>query len=327
MKTRGEPSFLPAGRANSGDFAAVVGPRGWAERHGAWILSLCFHVILFATLGSRSSLPSLGPVVDVPESIQKIDVRLISPPPPKPAPTPMPPRQVTEPPAAASMSRSESQEAAAPAEQSLEPLESEIAEAEEHERRVREILERFPARASGEQRSINRRRSRIKERLRNAELRVAAAPHFPDYKGARVGPVRILDLTKDVDPHVAKQVMNRYNIRVYKAFVDETGPSFLSSAATGGTVYRQSNKAGYFEVMEISPKANTRMMWLEQQWLVSHGYEPRTTRIDTVEFGIVEREPGFWDLGIIRMEVQELAQVGKPTIGATTKEWEADSER
>jgi hypothetical protein len=116
--------------------------------------------------------------------------------------------------------------------------------------------------------------------------------------------------------------MQRYEIRITSRFAAPSGPSYLNSAASGGSVYTTTDKPGYYEVFEISPKAYRQMVVLENNWLVSHGHDTATTFVDTVEFGIVRKSENFWDLGILNMRVQQLAELGRPTIGSPPKEGE-----
>ena len=53
------------------------------------------------------------------------------------------------------------------------------------------------------------------------------------------------------------------------------------------------------------------MIWLENNYLVSHGYDARTARVDKVTFGIVEKIEGFWDLGITNIKVQVFTPLGE----------------
>ena len=66
----------------------------------------------------------------------------------------------------------------------------------------------------------------------------------------------------------------------------------------------------------IAEKEYKQMVWLEKEWLNSHGYDPRRTLVEMVEFGIVEVTQGTWDLGILDIKVRELTEVGSPTIDA-----------
>jgi len=191
--------------------------------------------------------------------------------------------------------------------------------AENQEIRIRNILQKYGESAQQGRNTLAEGRKNLAARLEQAGLQVAAYSHFPEYRGARVGAIRTLTFD-NVKPAVAREVMNRYDIRITQRFISQSGPSYLSSASAGGGVYRPTDKPGYYEVFEISPKAYEHMVVLEQNWLVSHGYDPRTTSVDIVEFGIVQKTPNFWDLDILRMEVQQVAEIGRPTIPAEPTE-------
>ena len=188
------------------------------------------------------------------------------------------------------------------------------AKAKEQDRRVAQILQDYKQQEVEGRKSLNEHRTDIKGRLQTAEIAAAAFKAFPEYGGARVGAVRTLDFTK-VDEKAAKLVMDKYAIQIRTKYVDSLGPSYLNSAASGGTVYTTTNKPGMYEVFEISAKAYKQMIWLEQDYLSTHGYSPKTCRIDSVEFGIVQKGSD-WDLGILDIKVQQLAEIGKPKIEA-----------
>lgn len=147
-------------------------------------------------------------------------------------------------------------------------------------------------------------------RLQHNTMRTKAYPHFPDYEGARVGTRRILDM--DGVPEEA--VKKRYDIRILKKWVDNSPTNYLNSVASGGSVYRPATEPGYYEVFELSEKVFKHMSWLENQWLVRRGYDPKETLVDEVEFGLVRDAAGQWDLGIRKLKVQELARVGRPEL-------------
>ncbi|MBN1867052.1 hypothetical protein JW916_07135 [Candidatus Sumerlaeota bacterium] len=316
--------------------------RRWAERHAPWILSFCIHLLLLCWVFVGSALPPLRKpetrmvrvhLVDTPEE-----------PPPEPTPPPEPPEQPVFTPARATDSdpeptaiptppnsepretAREPEETVAPARQTdvteqdppreeSDPLDP-IAETANQEERIKEILLAYNEHASRNRAERHEDMKDIDKRLEKASIATAASRSFRDYQGARVGAVRTFS-DSGVDPEIAKRVKNRYDIHITTRYLDKPGGlSYLSSAASGGSVYHPADKPGYYEVFEISEKAFRQMVVLENEWLVSHGYDPGSTFVDTVEFGIVERSPGYWDLGILNIKVQEYTPLGKPT---TTK--------
>ena len=160
------------------------------------------------------------------------------------------------------------------------------------------------------------RRKDIGERLQKYEQAAEASSHFSNYKGARTGAIRTLNL--DNAPSDAQQrVMDRYNIRITQQYVSNAAPSYLNSAATGGSVYHPSTRPGYYEVFVISAEAQKKMWYLETRYLQNHGYEPGSAMVDTVEFGVVrDPETKDWDLGILHIEVRQTRPVNAPTIDA-----------
>ena len=181
--------------------------------------------------------------------------------------------------------------------------------------RIQRILSEYGTRMQASNQAVLGERRDLQYRLKVATMQASAAPHFPSYDGARVGAIRTLTFD-NVDPATAQEVMARYDIRITSGrFMHQSGPSYLNSAASGGSVFTPQQAPGVYDVFEISPKAYQRMVVLEHNWLVSRGYNPRETRVDTVEFGIV-RKGSIFDLGILKMQVQSLTEIGKPALDA-----------
>lgn len=174
---------------------------------------------------------------------------------------------------------------------------------EEQRRRIAEIRERYRSQVGEKRRQVHEQRRELDKRLGKLEIATEAASHFSNYKGARVGAIRTLNLDSAPDK-AAQEVMARYNIRVGSRYVEAGAPSFLNSAASGGNVYRPSNQPGFYEVFVISKEAQKRMWWLETNYLKTHGYEPGSAIVDTVEFGVVRGPDGKWDLGILNIEIR-----------------------
>jgi len=323
-------------------------PLGWAERHGGWIVSSCLHVCVLSLLLAGVTRPAQEPIRHIrlqfrptptpaplpvrltipparPPAVSLLPARANQPfpapdaspaPPPKDMamamaaaqpPSPAPPR-----PSPAADNKPQDDNAPASGEGQTPRNAGEIDDPAQR-MRVRQILDRYRTDARTGRDGLAQGRKNLAARLEQAGLQVSAYPHFPEFAGARVGAIRTLTFD-NVKPAVTREVMTRYEIRITQRFVSQSGPSYLNSAASGGSVYRPTDKPGYYEVFEISPKAYRRMVVLEQNWLVAHGYDPRTARVDVVEFGIVPISPNFWDLDILRMAVQRVSEIGKPSL-------------
>ena len=302
-------------------------PPNWADVYGPWILSFCVHIVLFCVIFWHISEKPELPIRHIRLSFAQPGTALT----PAPGPVSASPaqplwsranQQVVPEKARedakeiASLAPKDAISTAQPvatgdASPGAEAAKSESSLREDQNARVQRILASYGKSAEEGRKSLGEGQKDLQGRLETAGLRVASYPHFGNFGGARVGAIRTLSFDK-VSPEVSKEVMARYDIRITSKFVSQTGPSYLNSAASGGSVYLPGNKPGYYEVFEISPKAYRQMVVLEQNWLVSHGCDPSSTYADTVEFGIVQTSPGQWDLGITRMEVRQLAEIGNP---------------
>jgi hypothetical protein len=181
---------------------------------------------------------------------------------------------------------------------------------------VGEILAGYGKAAAGNRAEAFGERRDIDKRIQKVELATVAAPHFPGFGGARTNVIRTLNLG-NVDPALGQKVMDRYSIHITHRYVESINSlNYLSSVATGNAVFHPTNKPGDYEVFEISPDAHRRMVWLEQNYLVTHGYDPASTKLDRVDFGIVETSPGTWDLGILSIKVNQFGQLGIPDVAS-----------
>lgn len=306
----------------------------WADRYGPWILSVCLHVVLLCAIlmgiqmeHSDTAPPKhirisfanhMAPMLKVAAGNMARDL-VPFPSPAGPVPVPPPPIPPNAKPPVANIPAGPVNTQGAPqprVEKASTTGEGDGGKGDVigagQEARIRRIVAGLGKSITSGRQALNEGRQGIHQRLENAAMQVAAYPHFPGYKGARMGAVRTLTFD-NVPPEVAREVMARYDIRVTTRYAAPTGGSFLSSAASNGSVYTPTDKPGYYDVFEISPKACQQMVVLEQNWLLSRGYDTSSTYVDTVEFGIVRKAANFWDLGILKMNVQQLAQLGHPS--------------
>ena len=317
----------------------AVKPQGWAETYGPWILSICIHAILITLIVTQvqeRSRPERSanihinfrrmPLLEAAAGNMARDLIRV----PVPAalvPISPPPNPPNAPPATAQTQLGPKNITGAVRPMVTKPSTVEAGDGGKgddivgagQEARIRKILSGFGKGTTSGRQAVNEGRKGIRQRLEVAGMQVAAYPHFPGYKGGRVGAVRTLNFD-NVPAEVSREVMARYNIRLTSGYVNPSGKNFLNSAASGGSVYTTMDKPGYYDVFEISPKACQQMVILEQNWLVSHGYNTASTYVDVVEFGIVQKSTNFWDLGILKMEVQQLAELGHPQISSSDQE-------
>ncbi len=280
-----------------------ITPENWSERHGAWILSFCFHVLLVCWFLTHT----FDLVIEKPKLAPR-PVRLVFAQPASVPEVPVP--SETLPPAASVVEIPDL--SPAPAEKN--PTEGEDRQGR-REREIAEILEDYGKYASTQRKAAHEGRRDRNKRLEKIDLGVQAVPFFPEFTEGRIGPVRILDVRVG-DPEGVKQVMERYGIHNDEGLIETVRPSFLSSASIGDKVYHATGRTGYYEYFVIPEKAQRQMAWLEQNYMNSHGYTPATARVDRVVFGAVRRIDDQWDLGILEIKVRRFAPLGESSDAA-----------
>lgn len=131
----------------------------------------------------------------------------------------------------------------------------------------------------------------------------------PESGDSGVGTIRSLDF-EGWPKNVVDEMMARYDLRVTQRRVSSgSNQSFLSSAANerGDRFYADRNsRPGVYQVFELSRKCVATMSRLEEAEIKRRGWKPERTRVKEVRFGIVEQEPGKYDIGIIKIVAEEL---------------------
>ncbi|HUT24107.1 MAG TPA: hypothetical protein VM492_07190 [Sumerlaeia bacterium] len=306
---------------------------GWADRHGGWILSICFHLFVFAWLINRSEAPRVA-LAPPPKPIELVFEEAPPPPPPpqnalpevKPIPPPplVPPPAGTgakEPPESPSLptkiAMAEPQAAAqtsAPPSPPVEEQSPSKALDKREEEKINAVLETYAEHAPRLRKQVLDARKDIDRRLERAETAATGLAQFPDFDGARVGPVRTFNFNT-ASPEIQEEIKRRYGVRILRGYVQKPNAySYLSTVSVGDKVYHGADEPGYYEIFALSSEATVKLFSLEQAWLDSHGYAPGTARVDAVVFGIVAVREGYWDLGILEIKVQRYHQIGDSTI-------------
>ncbi len=275
----------------------------WLERHGAWVISIFLHLsLLILLITIRPAQPRENK--NKPEPIKLIFTQtteqMTDENQPEENKTFIEPEMETATPELPSLPKT------------VEELFPDIAEYEAREEAIDQIIAEAKENPSESRKELKETRKSIDKRLEFIEMAENAVPCFPEYKDARVGAIRTLDI-RNIKPEIQEEVFKRYDMKITQRYTESVAPSFLTSAATGKTVYHATGKAGYHEVFEISPKAQRQMVWLEHNYLISHGYDTHKSRVDKVTFGIVEKIDGFWDLAITDIEIKVFTPLGEKT--------------
>jgi hypothetical protein len=307
-----------------------VGTQGWAERHGGWILSVAFHFVLVVWLvfqeipaHHRAASPRPiwitleSPKVPMPEPRPALAV-VPTPPPVMPADLAKPALERMEPaqplpggggPPGPGSSPSHVTRSVSPRGLSKRGLGS----AEQGER-IAGILQKYGGKPEDLNKTVDSALERVDSRLMKAEVAQAASPYLDKMGaggggsgGGGNGPVRTFTFGR-MDSAAEKGVMALYGIQMTRRHVlPSSSGSFLSGVSgANGTVYQPAPKEGDYEVIEVPQRAQQQMAQLERQWLMMHGYSPRSTRVVSVEFGVVKQPNGQWDLGILNIKVQPI---------------------
>ncbi|MFP4382226.1 MAG: hypothetical protein ACLFUS_17120 [Candidatus Sumerlaeia bacterium] len=280
----------------------------WSERHGWWVLSICFHVIIFVFLvAHQAEAPRRNEKPSRPIQLRFVPAAVSSP----REQTPTEPAEAENPRETEPMENiSEASAAAAGIISELEPLEKDPTrelrqEVNEQEKRIQEILKSYGKSKQEVEELAESTRLKVDKRLMRFEMMDKAADFMVDSQTDLAGPVRTV-VFDNVPDAAVREVFNRYGIRKTRGYVKPTGSRYLSGASSGGTTFNPVSEEGDYEVLVIPAAAQHHMMSLEQNWLVSHGYNTRTTQVESVEFGIEKRDDE-WVLDILDIKVRPLA--------------------
>lgn len=146
----------------------------------------------------------------------------------------------------------------------------------------------------------------IRSNLIRNEVQSAARDFILSSDGGMEGAIRLLNI-EGFSNDIIQPILERYAITRETRFTQPTGGrGFLNAAVTESGTYRNVDKPGYYEVMVLSPKALNMMTTREIDALNAKGYDPKTSRVRKVVFGIVMNSRGEYDLGVTDLEVESI---------------------
>jgi hypothetical protein len=128
-----------------------------------------------------------------------------------------------------------------------------------------------------------------------------------DSDGGIQGAMRLLNI-EGFPKNVVNAVLKKYGITQGRSQLGPGGGrGFLNAAVTEqGTYTNKAEASGYYDVLELSKKAMYYMSTLETEALMNGGYNPKTSRIIKITFGIVVRDDGLYDLGVVDLEIETI---------------------
>ncbi len=149
-------------------------------------------------------------------------------------------------------------------------------------------------------------RAELQVEVRKLEVEAKGKEFTLDSDGGRQGAIRTLDVA-GTPPDVVNRVFSRYHIRIERRQpASPSTPSFLNAAVTGEGTFRNVPASGVQDVFILTPTAIAMMSALESQALTERGFDPRTTRVREIRFGIVKNRTDEWDLGVTKLVTERI---------------------
>lgn len=300
------------------------------ERHAGRATATVLAVAAYLSLAVRPI--ALPPPAATPEEAPQIVIDL-SPPPEPPPVTPPRPEQPAENAATRTAEEREAEQQAAetePAEDATEALEAateidglpadampaqdmiavpeavSLADWAPTEEQQATLLQmKADARANAER--VQDQHRTLQSRVQKREVEAKGREFTIASDGGLEGIVRTADFSAVGDDTLVRAVLKRrYGIVFeYRNITPAAGRSFLNAAKSKDETFVSSGAAGFFEVMSMPPKAISMMAALESEALLDRGFDPSTTRIREIEFGLVP-DGGDWRLAVTNLVAEPL---------------------
>ncbi len=154
--------------------------------------------------------------------------------------------------------------------------------------------------------SLEREATELRESIIRREVSSAARDFELDTDGGTHGAIRLLKLDGFPD-HVVEDVLARYRITFERRHASPSaGRGFLNAAQTQSGTFRNVQREGIYDVLVLSTYAMTYMASREIEALQRKGYDPATTRVRKIVFGIVMNSEDEYDLGVVDLEVERV---------------------
>lgn len=146
----------------------------------------------------------------------------------------------------------------------------------------------------------------IREMIVRREVSSAARDFELDTDGGLHGAIRMLKLD-GFPQEIVEQVLGKYRITFERRHASPSaGRSFLNAAQTEGGTFRNVDREGIYDVLVLSSYAMTFMATKEIEAVQARGYDPATTRVRKIVFGIVMNNENEYDLGVVDLEMERV---------------------
>ncbi|MEO8377865.1 MAG: hypothetical protein ABI579_09365, partial [Candidatus Sumerlaeota bacterium] len=139
-----------------------------------------------------------------------------------------------------------------------------------------------------DKKELNQRATKVRENNIRMEVDSAAKDFKNNSDGGVEGAIRLLNV-EGFAPAKVKPILDKYGITFERRHTKPTaGRGFLNSAATDRGTFRDVSTEGYYEVLVLSGRAVAYMATLETEALGRRNYDPATTRIRKITFGVID---------------------------------------
>lgn len=157
--------------------------------------------------------------------------------------------------------------------------------------------------------ALDQRRKDLNKSILRQEVESAAADFHLTSDGGSAGAIRLLD-TSGLPDDIVRPVLEKYGMTFERRYTRPVhGRNFLNAATTNRGTFSNVSAEGYYDVLALSARALAVMSAREHQALRDRGYDPRTTRVVKITFGIVKtdcRDCDPYDFGVIDIEVEQI---------------------
>lgn len=156
--------------------------------------------------------------------------------------------------------------------------------------------------------AIAARKEELAKGITDRELNLAGREFILNSDGGTQGVIRTLDVSGHDEDEVMRILRTRYGITVETRHVTpQAGRNFLNAARTAEGTFTTAAEAGVYDVFILSAKARSMMASMEVKAMQAEGYDPTTTRVREIEFGMVRDErTGELTLAVVKLSAERV---------------------
>jgi len=290
---------LPSGRE-----VRARRPASFAERHVGDLASVALWAAILVTMAIRNVPPIVPPPpIELPD-----DVEIVM----EPAPLAPPTEEITSGPelteVAATRVPSPGSEVAAEPDFPEPAPEGGTIESWEPTAQQASALASIKMAIAGEASAVAARKQELGKGIKDLELDMSRREFLLASDGGMSGVIRTLDVSGHDEEEVLRVLRGRYGISVEtKHVTPQAGRNFLNAAKTQEGTFTTAKEEGIYDVFILSPKARSMMATLEVTAMQKDGYDPTTTRVREIEFGMVRNaETGQLELAVVKLKAEKI---------------------